>query len=163
MLFVISDIYLTSTGADGAPVGLTHYILRLVDGRSENEGRVEVLYQGAWGTVCDDEWDIIDARVVCRQLGYVDAVRESVSAEFGQGTGLIVLDNVACTGVENNLFECPLDPRMPFGRNNCKHAEDAGVVCLVDSKYKYLSFVKYTHQDSARSASVVLHCWVATE
>ena len=41
-----------------------------MDGTSKNEGRVEFCVQGLWGTVCHDEWDRRDARVVCRQLGY---------------------------------------------------------------------------------------------
>ena len=45
--------------------------IRLVDGPAANIGRVEICLNGVWGSVCDDGWDVRDAQVVCRQLGYV--------------------------------------------------------------------------------------------
>lgn len=47
------------------------YSIQLSNGTAPNEGRVEVNYQGQWGLVCDDFWEINDANVVCRELGYI--------------------------------------------------------------------------------------------
>jgi len=44
--------------------------LRLIDGTTSLEGRVEMCYERRWGTVCDDLWGANDAKVACRQLGF---------------------------------------------------------------------------------------------
>lgn len=62
--------------------------LRLAgDKRKHNEGRVEVFYNGEWGTVCDDDFNLHAAQVVCRELGYLEAVSWSPSAKYGKGDG----------------------------------------------------------------------------
>ncbi|KAM9354220.1 scavenger receptor cysteine-rich domain-containing protein DMBT1-like isoform 2-T2 [Pholidichthys leucotaenia] len=101
--------------------------VRLVDGPGQCSGRVEVFYKGEWGTVCDDEWQISNADIVCRQLGCGHAVSAPLSAHFGRGSGPIWLDNVGCTGQETALTHCT---HNGFGENNCGHGEDAGVICL---------------------------------
>ena len=89
-------------------------------------GRVEVFHNGIWGTVCDDSWDIVDALVACRQLGYKYAIRAIRSGGASVGTGRIWLDDVNCTGNEESLGFCP---HNGWGIENCGHHEDAGVEC----------------------------------
>ncbi|XP_077989453.1 scavenger receptor cysteine-rich domain-containing protein DMBT1-like [Glandiceps talaboti] len=103
--------------------------IRLVDGTNEFEGRVEVFYNGEWGTVCDDGWDIRDAEVVCRQLSLGSAVAVVTdSAQFGQGSGKILMDDVECAGNERTLRQCPMHP-SGIGNHDCSHDEDIGVRC----------------------------------
>ena len=97
--------------------------LRLVDGSNYREGRVEMYYNLTWGTVCDDEWDSLDAHVVCRQLGF-STYGTAIIAPGGSGE--IWLDNVRCGGLEHSILSCP---RNPVGTHNCLHDEDAGVRC----------------------------------
>ena len=105
----------------------TGNMVRLVGGSSYNEGRVEVNYNGEWGTVCDDGWDDTDAGVVCRQLGFGSSGTAIGSAGFGQGSGSIWLDSVTCTGSESTLSECG---HLGVGVTRiCSHEEDAGVRC----------------------------------
>ncbi|CAH1247159.1 PRSS12 [Branchiostoma lanceolatum] len=104
------------------------YQVRLVGGDSENEGRVEVLYNGQWGTVCDDRWDEADAKVVCAQLGITGASEAIGKGAFGRGDGPILMDEVRCQGNEKFLSDCP---RSNWTVHDCSHMEDAGVRCNV--------------------------------
>ena len=129
--------------------------IRLVGGRNESEGRVEICQMGRWGTVCEDNWDDTDALVVCRQLGiltdgksvplisstllgvmcmlvFFAQLAEAIATSrfrfinFGRGTGPIFLDDVGCTGSEVTLDGCP---HNGIGIHDCVHNLVAGVIC----------------------------------
>ena len=108
----------------------TRFGLRLVDGPSENEGRLEVQISGVWGTVCDDLWNYDDADVACRQLGFSGASIPDISPSI-PGTGLpILLDDVNCDGSEAFIWDCP---NKGIGEHNCVHNEDVHLLCIPNS------------------------------
>ena len=103
--------------------------VRLVNANSNSNtnGRLEVYYQGRWGTVCDDLFNDNAAMVVCRQLGFNPVGATAVSrARFGQGIGPIWLDDVRCSGSEPNIDSCR---HNTWGSHDCRHSEDVGVIC----------------------------------
>ena len=89
---------------------------------------MEVSYNGVWGTVCDNGWDINDAQVVCSELGLGTAVAARHGALYGQGSGQIWLDNVNCVGTELTIAHCS---HGGWGSHNCSHGEDTSVNCTV--------------------------------
>ncbi|KAL4655466.1 scavenger receptor cysteine-rich type 1 protein M130-like isoform X1 [Arapaima gigas] len=103
-------------------------MVRLVNGNGSCSGRVEVFYIGYWGTVCDDNWNLLTAHVVCEELGCGEAVATPRGAYFGRGTGLIWNDYWLCNGSETSLASC----KSKAGRLNCSHDHDAGVKCSRD-------------------------------
>lgn len=108
--------------------GCPAFSLRLRDGANNREGRLEICVNNTWGTVCDDGWGNLDARVACRQLGFSEAGAVALNRLQGvvPGTGRTWLDNVACTGSETQLIACRANP---LGSENCDHIEDAGIRC----------------------------------
>ncbi|XP_061408563.1 deleted in malignant brain tumors 1 protein-like isoform X2 [Lethenteron reissneri] len=103
--------------------------VRLVQGGSCS-GRVEILHNERWGTVCDDNWGIPDGNVVCRQLGCGYAVEAPEGARFGRGSGPILMDDVYCSGSESYLSHCLFNG---WNSHDCSHGEDASVICSHDA------------------------------
>lgn len=113
--------------------------IRLVNGGIPSAGRLEVFYDGEYGTVCDDYFGMENAKVACRQLGYAGVKMLAPEAHFGEGTGRIMLDNVRCVGTEENLAQCS---HKEWTVHDCNHREDVGIMCfkgMVRSRGTYLS------------------------
>lgn len=106
--------------------------LRLVNGSNLLEGRVEVCFNRAWGTVCDNGFNQAEAEVVCGQIdnqfGYAhEGSIPRRNAPFGGGSGPIFIDTLVCDGNEQELMEChTINVR---GFHQCDHSMDAGVTC----------------------------------
>jgi hypothetical protein len=96
-----------------------------VDGKTPNEGRVEVRHNGKWGTICNWLWNIHEAYVVCHMLNYPKAV--TARTAIIKGSGPILLKRLSCYGYEASIDQCR---HWGWGyKYDCDHSEDAGVVC----------------------------------
>lgn len=101
--------------------GSTTKALRLRRFNETRSGQVEIYHGGSWETICFDGWDVHDAFVACRQLGYsgADGIKHETPANVQSS-----LKNVRCKGNENTLGDCIHD----WSVGNCNHGY-AGVIC----------------------------------
>lgn len=98
--------------------------VRLV-GDSHCSGRVEVLNNKTWATVCSTAFDQQDAEVVCRELG-CGSPKEVLRADaFGSGEGLVWEKEIQCEGTEPQIHFCPTS----FLQYNCSHSNNVGLIC----------------------------------
>jgi deleted-in-malignant-brain-tumors protein 1 len=99
--------------------------VRLADSMVQGEGRLEISYNGVWGTVCDDFFEDVDASVACSMLGLGCSGR-MINNQYGPGYGQIWLDDVDCVGSESSLADCR---HIGWGVHNCGHYEDVSISC----------------------------------
>ena len=99
-------------------------------------GRVEVFYQGKWGKICRNEWDINDVKVVCRQLGFQSALAEFIGMDTKDENISVAMSNVACKGQESVLASCK---RLDGEHIECVDNIGAQALCE-PSKWKLANF-----------------------
>ncbi|XP_078284987.1 scavenger receptor cysteine-rich domain-containing protein DMBT1-like [Rhinoraja longicauda] len=129
-LQMCSTFTLNPISNDSTGVGVLcsdHLQLRMAGGGSTCAGRVEIYYRGSWGTVCDDSWDLVDANVVCRQLGCGYAVEDKIPGFCGRANGQIWLDEVRCS--EHKEMRLVNGERRCEGRVEVWHNGTWGTVC----------------------------------
>ena len=154
MYYIIQHTLIVSTGC-------THGNIRLVNGSTLHQGRVEICLNKEWGTVCDTFWDRRDAQVVCRELGYVPTCKLVfisvyiiltvviigaslyISSQFGDGNLQQLIWNVQCSGSETSLLNCSY--QQDHG-SLCEYGHTVGVRCY--SKIIILQLLIYFVSDS---------------
>lgn len=85
--FNLENVTSTTTTTQASPIfqSIQEDQLRLVGGRTHFEGNIEIMHNGKWGSVCDDEWDQTDADIACRQIGFVlGAIEATNNGRYGK-------------------------------------------------------------------------------
>uniref|UniRef100_A0A8B9T3S4 SRCR domain-containing protein n=1 Tax=Anas platyrhynchos TaxID=8839 RepID=A0A8B9T3S4_ANAPL len=147
------------THSNGTHVTCTphHMSVRLVGGGSRCDGLVEVFQHGMWGRVLDEQWDMQEASVVCRQLqcGEAEAAYTPVRAERGRGP--VGLRGVRCAGHEADLSLC--NTSLPQSMSAAEIMEDVGVVCRGAAEVSLVApgFIRLVGGDSPCSGSVEIY------
>ncbi|KAL1463177.1 hypothetical protein WDU94_014956, partial [Cyamophila willieti] len=123
---------LIEEGVTSIPVSSDSQPVRLVGGRNNNEGRLQVRLGDKWGTVCNYGWNIKAAALACHQLGLVlnpsDWNLEQHEMPQGGTAEDIIMSNVHCTEDDLDITECRGE-RAPHFENSCEHHHDVGLRC----------------------------------
>ena len=104
-------------------------------GGEKNYGRVEVKVDKEWGTVCNRYWDVNDAKVLCRYMGFVTGF-PLYTGKFPDPPRKVYESNLHCNGSEDSLQHCPHEGwEQPDPDKNCAdHSKDAAVYCYTSGK-----------------------------
>lgn len=96
-------------------------VVRIVDGPSPSDGRVEVYWNDQWGTICDKNFDYDDGDVICKFLGYpeVEYVYFFTANKYGKGKGPMWFGDMKCKGNEDSPYKCNKAVYSPNGANDC--------------------------------------------
>ena len=128
-----SEALIANMGSEGPPHPLALFLagpnplqLRVQDGPGPCAGRVEVLYNATWHGVCGSSWSLLEAGVVCRQLGCGPAQSAPVGAWLRRGDSRALLEGLSCRGTESLLLECQ---QREMGLGPCRQGSAASVVC----------------------------------
>lgn len=109
-------------------------LVRLVNGSTAYEGIVEVYRYGEWGTICNDEWDLNDAEVVCREIGFGPAIDAKNEVFYGQSSTQACFSDFSCTGEETTIRECSFNKLEIISHLN----EVAGVKCAASKGINFI-------------------------
>ena len=101
-------------------------MLRVVDGDGVLSGRVEIYHDNTWGAICDNGWDLKEAKIVCHQLGFLEAEEATTVTLEDDEDVPVVMNRVSCKGTERHLVECPF---LCTGNHRCNGSQVAGVRC----------------------------------
>ena len=101
---------------------------------------MEIYLNSIWRTVCDNGWDLNDAEVVCRELGYGPAISARHETFYGQGSDHILFDNASCLGTERTISEC----RYGGWRiGNCYNESAVASIKCADPNDKYFLLTNF--------------------
>eukprot|EP00094_Tigriopus_californicus_P014360 TCALIF_13928-PA protein Name:"Similar to lgals3bpb Galectin-3-binding protein B (Danio rerio)" AED:0.37 eAED:0.37 QI:0/0/0/0.25/1/1/4/0/226 len=104
--------------------------LRLVNGRTTHEGNIQIFHMGEWGSICDDEWDAVEAKIACKELGFPGAIGPTHSSQFGYSLKRIWMDNMYCYGTETSITDCRNHGKL----NNAVSKLDQGAFPVLTGK-----------------------------
>ncbi|XP_043976031.1 scavenger receptor cysteine-rich type 1 protein M130-like [Gambusia affinis] len=135
--------------------------VRLVQGTNRCSGRLEVKTNQSWSSVCEKDFDLQDAKVVCREI---DCGSPSVlqGALYGEAEAPVGSREFLCEGSESALLNC--SSRKSSGRNSCSPGQAVGLTCsapirLVGEASRCAGRLEMLHQEEWRPVHVSSHYW----